>query len=119
MTDQIQAVENLLKANAATKPRTPYLDVAAGGLTTARDNMKEHVAELGRQCEARRKKLADDQAALQKLQGQVAASDFMDARRQDWQLAGRQLEATEAEARAALEGSGERRSVHFTVGAAP
>lgn len=73
MTDQIQAVENLLKANAATKPRTSYLDVAAGGLTTARDNMKEHVAELGRQCEARRKKLADDQAALQKLQGQVAA----------------------------------------------
>lgn len=73
MTDQIKAVENLLAANKATAPRTSFLELAAGGLTTARDNMVEHIKELARQCEARQAQVLKDQAALQKLQEQVAA----------------------------------------------
>ena len=73
MTDQIKAVENLLAANKATAPRTHFLEVAAGALTTAAQNMREHIAELSRQCEARRQQLAKDQEALQKLAGQVKA----------------------------------------------
>jgi len=73
MTDQIKTVENLLEANAVTRPRTHYLDVAKDALAMAKANMSEHVAELGRQCEARRLKLAQDQEAVKKLAEQVQA----------------------------------------------
>ena len=75
MTDQIQAVQNLIKANQAAKPRTAYLDVAQGALTTALSNMQQHVAELGKQAEARRQQVIADQKKLQDLQAQVAQDD--------------------------------------------
>jgi len=61
-----------MAANAQTKPRSAFLDVAAGALSMARDNMVEHVAELGRQCQARVDQLKSDLAKLDALKGQVS-----------------------------------------------
>ena len=77
MTDQIKALENMLAVNAVTSPRTPFLNLMAGGLKTALDNGKEHLAEMSRQCEARRLQVIIDQEALQKLQAQVAQDTAM------------------------------------------
>jgi hypothetical protein len=74
MNDQIKAVENLLAANAATKPRTPQLEAAKGYLTSAMTSMQDHVSELARQCEARRLEIEKKQEELTKLQGQAETS---------------------------------------------
>jgi hypothetical protein len=71
MTDQIEAVKNLITANLGTKPRTPQLDAARGYLTSALTNMQGHVAELGRLCAQRAEELVAHQAKLQELQARV------------------------------------------------
>jgi len=73
MKEQIKQIQGLIDGYQAVTPRTSYLDVAQGALSTALANTQQHLAEMGRQAEARAKQLADDQAALKKLQDQVAA----------------------------------------------
>ena len=56
MEKHIESITKLITENEAIKERTPFLDVARGGLLTARENAKEHVAALARQAEAAKKK---------------------------------------------------------------
>jgi hypothetical protein len=44
MEKQIEQINELIAANQAEKDRTPYLDMALGGLRTALDNYKSHLA---------------------------------------------------------------------------
>lgn len=37
-------LQGLIEANQAEKERTPYLDMALGGLRTALDNLRSHLA---------------------------------------------------------------------------
>jgi hypothetical protein len=52
MNETIKVIQDLIASNQAETVRTPYLDVALGGLRTALANTQEHVAELARQAAA-------------------------------------------------------------------
>jgi len=43
MEKMIEAVKGLIEANKAIKQRTPWLDVALGGLLTALHNLEAHI----------------------------------------------------------------------------
>ena len=51
MNDQIEELEKLLAQNQAEKARSPYLEVAAGALTTAIANWKQHLVEMTRRAD--------------------------------------------------------------------
>ena len=53
MNETIKVIEDMIDANRAETVRTPYLDVALGGLRTALANTQEHQAELARQAAAK------------------------------------------------------------------
>jgi hypothetical protein len=48
MDKTIEQIEGLIAENKAIEKRTPFLDVALGGLITARDNCKEHQIALNK-----------------------------------------------------------------------
>lgn len=73
MADHITAIQGLQAANKAMTPRTPYLEVALGGLVTAQANAEQHVIELGRQAAERAKALATLEAARTAIVQEEAA----------------------------------------------
>ena len=64
---EITAIETLERQiRTLPEPRTPYLDVAAGGLQSARENLQWHLDSLARQAEAANSALPSPQSELPK-----------------------------------------------------
>jgi hypothetical protein len=53
MDDTIKQIETLIAANRADKNRTPFLDMALGGLQTARNNTQWHLDALAKKAAAK------------------------------------------------------------------
>ena len=52
MQEQIKTIQGLIEANTAIKERSPFLDVALGGLQTAKRNLEKHVEVMADKAKA-------------------------------------------------------------------